>query len=70
MPYYQNAGQSHYLEMANKSLKNVSEFKCLGREVPNQNWFHVEIKGRLNLGTACYHSVQNFCPPVSSLNKM
>jgi len=27
--------------------------------VTNQNYIHEEIKGRLSLGSACYHSVQN-----------
>jgi expansin (peptidoglycan-binding protein) len=31
----------------------------LGTTITNQNLIHEEIKGRLNLGNACYHSVQN-----------
>jgi hypothetical protein len=31
----------------------------LGRAVTNQNFIQQEIKGRLKLGNACYHVVQN-----------
>ena len=37
----------------------MEEFKYLGTTLTNQNSFHEEIKSRLKLGNACYHSVQN-----------
>jgi hypothetical protein len=40
---HQNGGQNHNLPIANKSLKNVVA---------------IEIKSRLNLGNACYCSLQ------------
>jgi len=37
----------------------MEEFKYLGTNLTNQNSIQKEIKGRLNSGNACYHSVQN-----------
>jgi len=37
----------------------VEEFKYLGTMLTNQNSIQEEIKSRLNLGNACYYSVQN-----------
>jgi len=59
MSRHQNAGQIHSLLIASKSFENVEKFKYLGT-ISNKNCIHEEIKSRLNLGNACYHSVQNF----------
>ena len=37
----------------------MEEFKYLGTTLTNQNSIQKEIKSRLKLGNACYHSVQN-----------
>jgi len=37
----------------------MARFRYLGTKVTNQNHIHKEIKIRLNLGNACYHSVQH-----------
>jgi hypothetical protein len=37
----------------------VAKFKYLGTALTSQNDIHDEIKSRLNLGNACYYSVQN-----------
>jgi hypothetical protein len=59
---HQNVGQNWDIKIANRSFKNVSQFKYeyLGMTVTNQNLIQEEIKRRLNSGSACYHSVQNF----------
>ena len=41
------------------SIERVEQFKCLGTTLTNQNSIQEEIKSRLKLGNACYHSVQN-----------
>jgi hypothetical protein len=55
----QNAGLNGYIQIGNKSFETVEEFKYLGTTLMNQNYIHEEIKSRLKLGNACYHSVQN-----------
>ena len=45
-------GFKRYIEM-------VEEFKYLGTTLTNKNSIQEEIKSRLKLGNACYHSVQN-----------
>jgi sorting nexin-29 len=55
----QNAGQNHNIKVDNKSFKRVEQFKCLGTTLTNRNSIQEEIKSRLKLGNACYHSVQD-----------
>ena len=37
----------------------MEQFKYLGTTLTNQNSIQKEVKSRLKLGNACYHSVQN-----------
>jgi hypothetical protein len=59
MSLHQNAGQSHNFKGSNKFSENVAKSKYVGTAVTNQNYIHGEIKSRLNLENASYHSVQN-----------
>jgi hypothetical protein len=47
------------IKIGNRSFENVSQFRCLGMTVTNQNLIQEEIKRRLHSDNACYHSVQN-----------
>jgi len=44
----------------NSTFERMEEFKYLGTTLTHQNYIQEEIKSRLRLGNACYHSVQNF----------
>ena len=46
------------MKVDNISIERVEEFKYLGTTLTNQNSIQGEIKSRLKLGNACYHSVQ------------
>ena len=54
-----NAGRGHSVKIDNTSIERVEEFKYLGTTLTDQNSIQEEIKSRLKLGNACYHSVQN-----------
>ena len=54
-----SGGLSHTMKVHNRSIERVEEFKYLGTTLTNQNSIQKEIKSRLKLGNACYHSVQN-----------
>jgi hypothetical protein len=56
---HQNAERNHDLVIANKPFESVALFIHLGSIVTNQNYVHEGIKGSVNLGNACYHSVQS-----------
>jgi hypothetical protein len=43
----------------NRSIERVEEFKYLGATLTDQNSIQEEIKSRLTVGNACYYSVQN-----------
>jgi hypothetical protein len=47
------------MKIDNKSFEGVEQFKCLGTTLTNRNSIQEEIKSRLKLGNACYHSVQD-----------
>jgi len=55
----QNAGRSHNINIDNRFLEMVKEFKYLGTTLKNQNCTQKEIKSRLKSRNAYYHSVEN-----------
>ena len=55
----QTAGLSHTTKVDNSSTERVEEFKNFGTTLTYKNSIQKEIKSRLKLGNACYHSVQN-----------
>jgi hypothetical protein len=59
MSRYQKAGRKHSIKIAIKSFENMAKFKYLGTSLTDQNFMQVEINCTLNLGNACYHSVQS-----------
>jgi hypothetical protein len=59
----QIAGRIYKIKTDSSSFEMVEDFKYLGRTLANQKSIQEEIKSRLRLGNACYHSVQNLCLP-------
>ena len=55
----QIAGRSQIIMTDSSSFERVEHFKYLGTTFTNQNSIREEIKSRLKLGNACYHSVLN-----------
>jgi hypothetical protein len=60
-----NAGWGHGVKIDNSATERVEEFKYLGAKLTDQNSIQEEIKSRLKLGNACYHSVEAlFLPDI------
>jgi hypothetical protein len=54
-----NGGRGYSVKIDNSSIERVEEFKYLGTMLRDQNSTQEEIKSRLKLGIACYHSVHH-----------
>jgi hypothetical protein len=54
-----NAGRDDSVKIDNSSIEKVEDFKYLETMLTDQNSIQKEIKSRLKLGNACYHSVHN-----------
>ena len=54
----QNAERNHSVRINNSIFEGVEEFKYFGTTLTHENSILEEIKSRLRLGNACYHSVQ------------
>jgi len=63
------AGQNHNIKTSNKSFEMMTQSKYFGTILTNPYCIYEEIKSRLKLGNACYHSVQNLLYS-SSLSKI
>jgi hypothetical protein len=53
------------MKVVNGSFEGVAELKYLGTTLTYENCMNEEIKSKINLGNACYHSVQSLlssCP--------
>jgi hypothetical protein len=59
----QKAGLRHSINVTNKSFEDVANLKYFGSTITDQTCIHKETESRLNLGNACYHSVQSFVIP-------
>jgi hypothetical protein len=59
MSRHPNSGWNKDIRISNESFENVAEFTYFRTTLTNQNDIHDEVKSRLNLENACYHSVQN-----------
>ena len=55
----QNARRIQSVRINDSTFERVEEFKYLGTSLTYQNYIPEEIKNRMNLGNACYHSAQN-----------
>jgi sorting nexin-29 len=62
MSHSQKVGQKHSIKIGNRYFEDVAKFKYLRTTLTGQNCMHEENKSRLNLGNACYHSVQSLLP--------
>ena len=54
----QNTVQNQNIVIENLSLENVEKFRYLGVTVTNTNDIREEIKRRINMGNACYYSLE------------
>jgi hypothetical protein len=64
MPVLATLITSGDIKIANRCFENVAKFRYLGTTITQQNLIQEEIKRRLNLGNACYHSIQNLLSAV------
>ncbi|KAJ4438978.1 hypothetical protein ANN_14932 [Periplaneta americana] len=57
----QNIVRNGNIKIGDLSFEEVDKFKYLGATVTNINDTREEIKRRINMGNACYYSVEKFC---------
>ena len=54
----ENIVYNQNIVIENLSFEKVAKFKYLGVTVTNMNDIHEEIKYRINMGNACYYSLE------------
>ena len=54
----QNVTQNQNIVIGNLSFENAEKFRYLGVTVTNTNDTREEIKCRINMGNACYYSLE------------
>jgi hypothetical protein len=69
MSCHPNSGKNQNIRTANELFQKVEKFKYLGMTLTNQNDIHDKIKSRVNMGNACYYSVQNLLSSHSHIKK-
>ena len=55
---HQNVIQNQHIVIGNLSFENVEKFRYLGVTVTNTNDLREEVKRRINMGYACYYSLE------------
>ena len=58
MSRQQNVVQHQNITIRNLQIEKVEKFKYLGVTVTNTNHIHEDIKRRINMGNACYYSLE------------
>ena len=66
----QNIVQTQNIVNENLSFENVETLKYLGITITNINNFREEIKRRINLGNACYYSIEKILSSLLLFNKL
>ena len=56
--HHQNVIQNQNVVIGNLSFENMEKFRYLGVTVTNTNAIREEIKRRINMGNACYYSLE------------
>ncbi|KAJ4450608.1 hypothetical protein ANN_02034 [Periplaneta americana] len=62
----QNIVQNGNIKIGNLSFEEVEKFKYLEATVTNTNDIRKEIKRRINMGNACYYSVEKLLSSIST----
>ena len=67
---HQNVVQNQNILIGNLLFDNVEKFRYLGVTVTNTNDIHEEIKRRINMGNACYYSLEKILSSRSAFQQI